>query len=114
MKNYRKERFESRDSCLIWVADNKPIYNSTGELSYESEHFKINTVLQLWQEWHKAIEIVPEKRIIEVWVNIFKDGLMLTYNHFDEAKRSGDNCIGTIKLSKEITIIDGKVVEDEN
>ncbi len=111
-EQYRKEKFESRDEALIWCADNKPIYNRKDDFVLQSDMLKVFTINKLWKDWHKAIEIVPEKRTIEVWVNVYPCGI--EYTSPEKANIHRDSgCIGTIKLSKEITIVDGKVVEDE-
>jgi len=113
-KKYKKENFESRDEALFWVADNKPIYR-TGALNINTEDITIMEFSKTWKHWHKAIEIAPEKRLIEVWVNIYPDRLGCSHNSYGEAVFVGcEDSIGIVKLSKEITIIDGKVVEDEN
>lgn len=113
-KQYRKEKFESRYEALIWSADNKPIYNSGDELRASSSGYLVGIVNDCWEDWHKAIEIVPEKRVIEVWVNVYPHEIGTTHKTENGAIRNCNNDrIGTIKLSKEITIVDGKVVEDE-
>ena len=113
-KQYKKERFESRDSCLIWCADNKPIFNHKNLFDENTDVWSVSIINGYWQNWRKAIEIVPEKRVIEVWVNVYGGDNGSGHKTLQKAlmcKASG--CIGTIKLSKEITIVDGKVVENE-
>lgn len=113
-KQYRKENFESRDEALIWSAYNKPIYNSSGDIEHNPRCFAVETVCRLWDKWHKAIEVVLEKRLIEVWVNVYTNRIGAPQTSLKAAQRIRyENSLGTVKLSKEITIIDGKVVEDE-
>lgn len=99
---------------MIWVADGNPIYTNYGDIEIVLKKWVIDIVNDYWEDWHKAIEIVPEKRTIEIWVNIYPNGAVLSYETEGEAIRCGrTNSLGIIKLSKEITIADGKVVEDE-
>lgn len=111
-RQYRKEKFKDRNEALIWCADNKPIYRTNGLLNNCPENWEVYTINTYWQDWYKAIEVVPEKRTIEVWVNVYesrKSDYFITKNLAIKWKHS--NCLGTIKITKEITIVDGKVEE---
>ena len=113
-KQYKKEKFESRDEALIWCADNKPMYDHEDDLDSCPVNWDLLGINKYWIRWHKAIEIVPEKRVIEVWFNVYPNSIGEAYRTKDKAVRcSSTNSLGIIKITKEITLIDGKVVEDE-
>lgn len=113
IKQYKKEKFKDRNEALIWCADNKPIYRRDGFLDTNSVGWSVFFINGMWQNWHKAIEIVPEKRVIEVWVNVQKNSKFISYDTEDDAEKwKRSDCLGTVKLSKEITIIDGKVCDE--
>lgn len=113
-KQYKKEKFESRNEALIWVADNKPIYDHEDDFDTYPNTCTFYQADSYWQDWCKAIEIVPKKRVIEFWVSVYSDGFEVTHKTRDEAIRFGRiNFLGIVKLSKEITILDRKVFENE-
>ena len=69
---YRKEKFESRDECLIWCADNKPMYdgNRNSDVDTNSEGWTFHHINKHWQSFRKAIPIKTETIKVVYWLDL--------------------------------------------
>jgi viroplasmin and RNaseH domain-containing protein len=115
MAKYKKEKFKDLEEALMWCADNKPIclYGKDDYMVKDTADTKIKELVKYWKDFRKAIEIKPEKRKIEVWVNVYPDDNTIGYASKKDADRwASGNRIACIKLEKEIEILDGEVVSE--